>query len=146
MEHMQIFRRPKIVHYFEISMEFNYVVDSLKIDLTMLGSFHIAIQHFYNFREPTNFGAYFSRDKMCFADTRILTNMGQSPWDDIKILGHCSVSVCQYVCLCVLNGTISKFWAVPCSSKCVYLKTFLADVGRWDHQWKVLFDENGNPD
>ena len=54
------------------------------------------------------------------SNTRILMSMGQSPWDDIKVLGHCSVSFCLYVCLCVLNGTISKFWAVPCSSKCVY--------------------------
>ena len=46
--------------------------------------------------------------------------MGQSLWDDIKSPGHCIPSVCLYVCLRVLNGTISKFWAVPCSSKCVY--------------------------
>ena len=49
-----------------------------------------------------------------------LTSMGQTPWDDIKILGHCSVSVCLNVCLCEQNGTISKFWDVPCSAKCVY--------------------------
>ena len=35
--------------------------------------------------------------------------MGHAQRDDIKILGHFSVSVCQYVCLCVQSGTISKF-------------------------------------
>ena len=34
-------------------------------------------------------------------NTRIIWGMGHAVWDDIKILGHCSVSVCQYVCLCV---------------------------------------------
>ena len=34
-------------------------------------------------------------------DTRFIVRVGQSPWDDIKILGLCSTSVCQYVCLCV---------------------------------------------
>ena len=51
--------------------------------------------------------------------TRFLMSMGQSPWDDMKILVHCSVFVCLYVCLCVHSGAISKFWVVPCSSKSV---------------------------
>ena len=47
--------------------------------------------------------------------TRSMWGMG-----DIKILGHCSVSVCQYVCLCVQSGTISKF---PYQEYCVYRLT-----------------------
>ena len=47
-------------------------------------------------------------------------SMGQPLWDDIKILGHVSMSVCLYVCLCVCGTLISKIWAVPCSSYCVY--------------------------
>ena len=46
-------------------------------------------------------------------NTRILTSMGQSPWDNIKILRHCSVSICHYVCLCVLNGTIPNILGCP---------------------------------
>ena len=42
--------------------------------------------------------------------TRYLTTVGQSPWGDIKILGHCSVSVCLHVCPCVQSGTISTPW------------------------------------
>ena len=30
--------------------------------------------------------------------TRILMSMGQSPWDNVKFLGHCSESVNLYVC------------------------------------------------
>ena len=30
-------------------------------------------------------------------DTRIMWGMGHAVWDDIKILGHCIVSVCQYI-------------------------------------------------
>ena len=45
--------------------------------------------------------------------TRSMWGMGHAVWDDIKILGHCSVSVCQYVCLCVHSGTISKFPRCP---------------------------------
>ena len=52
-------------------------------------------------------------------NTRFLTRVGQPEWDDIKILGCCSVSVCLYVCLCVLSGT----GAVPCSSVCVKLSS-----------------------
>ena len=45
--------------------------------------------------------------------TRSMWGMGHAVWDDIKILGHCSVSVCQYVCLCIKSGTISKFPRCP---------------------------------
>ena len=45
--------------------------------------------------------------------TRSMWGMGHAVWDDIKILGHCSVSVCQYVCLCVQSGTLSKFLRCP---------------------------------
>ena len=51
--------------------------------------------------------------------TRFLTRVRPSPWNDIKILGNCSVTVCLYVCLCVQSGTISKFWTVPLASKSV---------------------------
>ena len=33
--------------------------------------------------------------------------------DDIQILGHFSMSVCLYVCLCVQIGTISNIWQCP---------------------------------
>ena len=36
----------------------------------------------------------------------MLMSMGQSPWDDIKILGTFSVSVCLYVSMC---GRYQKF-------------------------------------
>ena len=42
--------------------------------------------------------------------------MGQSPWDDITILGHCSVSVCPYVSLCVLTGNFGLSHA--CQNAC----------------------------
>ena len=42
--------------------------------------------------------------------------MGQSPWDDITILGHCSVSVCPYVSLCVLSGNFGLSHA--CQNAC----------------------------
>ena len=37
-----------------------------------------------------------------------MVTTGHAQRADIKILGHCSVSVCLYVCLCVQSGTISK--------------------------------------
>ena len=63
---------------------------------------------------------YFTARSSVCSKTRFLMSMGQSPWDNIKILGHCSVSICVYVCLCVQSGTISKFCPVPSSSKSVY--------------------------
>ena len=42
-----------------------------------------------------------------------MVTSGHAQRDDIKILGHCSVSVCLYVCLCVQSGTISKFPRCP---------------------------------
>ena len=51
--------------------------------------------------------------------TRSMWGMGHAVWDDIKILGHCSVSVCQYVCLCVQVGRYQNFHGVPYQEYCV---------------------------
>ena len=42
-----------------------------------------------------------------------MVTTGHAQRDDIIILGHRSVSVCLYVCLCVQSGTISKFPRCP---------------------------------
>ena len=42
--------------------------------------------------------------------------LGQANWDDIKILGTCSMSICQNVCLCVSGkiGTLGVSFKLYC--------------------------------
>ena len=77
-----------------------------------------------------------------------MVDMGQAIRDDVKVLGHASMSVCQYVCLCVQSWTISKIPRCPiqiilrimytnslsamsqhlriCAATCTYSHLFLA--------------------
>ena len=52
--------------------------------------------------------------------THSMMKTGHAQRDDIKILGHCSESICLNVCLCVQSGAISKFPRCPVSAYCVY--------------------------
>ena len=46
---------------------------------------------------PTHATSYFvSFSVSC---TRSMITVGQPEWDDIKVIGHASVSVCSHVCL-----------------------------------------------
>ena len=71
--------------------------------------------------------------------TRSMMSMGQPLWDDITILGHVSMSVCLYVCLCVCGTLISNSWAVPCSLYRVYVCLLVClSVCMWDIDIKNL--------
>ena len=62
-----------------------------------------------------------------YAYTRIMVYMGQVIRDDTEILGHVSVSVCQYVCLCVQSRTISKIPQCPIQ---IILRVFANTPGK----------------
>ena len=54
--------------------------------------------------------------------TRIMGTLGQPQWDDFKIRRTFSVSVCQYVCLPVHGGTISRI------CRCLTVKILRVEV------------------
>ena len=63
-------------------------------------------------------------------------------WDDIKNLGHFTVSICLYVCLCVHDGTISKIGRCPIPEilrvKVTYIPYTYVYAG-WPNSWPKSF-------
>ena len=69
--------------------------------VTLMGCTHVIVHHSTHCRAERVSAIPFSflRGRMHGNRlTRILMSMGQSPWDNIKFLGHCGESVSLYVC------------------------------------------------